>query len=143
MRNLLGLLVLSVLAAVLGYFVYERAGMRMGGSPSSLRSAHPSEEAWIVGEILRDIAEMAAHAHRVPIDSVELSQDLAPEVPLPAVQVSVRAGNLARYDGTVSLEGWLWNADNYAEVAAKWSESSESSRKSGLSPGTTRCLPRT
>jgi tetratricopeptide (TPR) repeat protein len=118
MRNLLGLLVLSVLAAVLGYFVYERVGMRMGGSPSSLRSAYPSEEAWIVGEILRDIAEMAAHAHRVPIDSVELSQDLAPEVPLPAVQVSVRAGNLARYDGTLSLEGWLWNADNYAEVAA-------------------------
>ncbi len=117
-RDRIGLLVLSVLVLVLGYFAYQRVGMRMGGSPSPLRSAYPTEEAWIVGEILRDITEMAAYAHGVPVDSVEVSQELTPGDPLPAVRIAARTGTVARYEGTLSLEGWLWNPENYAGVAA-------------------------
>ena len=44
-RNRIAALVLLLLAAVLGFFVYERLGMRMGGSPSSLRSPYATEDA--------------------------------------------------------------------------------------------------
>ncbi len=116
-RNLVAVLVLLVLAAVLGFFVYERVGMRMGGSPSSLRSRYATEEEWIVGEIVRDIAEMAAHAEGAPLDSVEVSQELTPGNPLPAVRLDVRAGALARYEGTLSFDSWLWNPESYVPMA--------------------------
>ncbi len=117
-RNRIAALVLLLLAAVLGYFVYERLGMRMGGSPSSLRSPYATEDEWIVGEIVRDIAEMAAHAQGASLDSVEVSQEHAPGNPLPAVRLDVRAGALARYEGTLSFDRWLWSPESYAPAAA-------------------------
>ena len=117
-RNRVAALVLLLLAAVLGFFVYERVGMRMGGSPSSLRSRYETEEAWIVGEIVRDIAEMAAHAEGASLDSVEVSQEHTPGNPLPAVRLDVRAGDRSRYEGTLVFDRWLWNPESYAPVAA-------------------------
>ncbi len=117
-RNRIAALVLLLLAAVLGFFVYERLGMRMGGSPSSLRSTYATEDEWIVGEIVRDIAEMAAHANAADLDSVEVSQDHAPGNPLPAVRLDVRAGAGARYEGTLSFDRWLWSPESYAPAAA-------------------------
>ncbi len=116
-RNRVAVLVLLLLAAVLGFFVYERLGIRMGGSPSSLRSAYATEEDWIVGEIVRDIAEMAAHAEAASLDSVEVSQEHAPGNPIPAARLDVRAGAGARYEGTLAFDRWLWSPESYAPAA--------------------------
>jgi tetratricopeptide (TPR) repeat protein len=118
-RNRASLIVLLLLAALLGYFVYQRLGMRMGGAPSSLRSEYSSEEEWIMGEIVRDVAEMAAYAHGLPIDSVEISQELTPGDPLPAGRFEVRLGSRPDYEGAVAPAGWIWSPESYSTLATE------------------------
>jgi tetratricopeptide (TPR) repeat protein len=57
------LLVLGVLVLGLGAIVYRQGfGWQLGGAPASLDTAWQTEEAWIAGEIVRDITEMSAYA---------------------------------------------------------------------------------
>jgi tetratricopeptide (TPR) repeat protein len=61
-RRNFGILALLTLLAVLGVIVYQRGfGTRLGGPPAKLQSAYATEAAWIVGEIVRDVAEMSAY----------------------------------------------------------------------------------
>jgi hypothetical protein len=116
-RNRAGILVLSLLAAVLGVFLYLRTGMRMGGAPSSLRSDYSTEEEWIVGEIVADIAEMGAYAHGVPSEAISISTEPGGGSPIPEVGLEVRVGVVARHRGTLSLEEGLWNPGSYRGLA--------------------------
>ena len=55
--------VLSALVVGLGAIVYRQGfGFQLGGAPASLDTAYQTEEAWIAGEIVRDITEMSAYA---------------------------------------------------------------------------------
>ena len=56
------LIVLGLLVATLSSIVYKRGfGWRLGASPARLESPYSTEEAWIVGEIVRDITEMSSY----------------------------------------------------------------------------------
>lgn len=55
--------VLSALVVGLGAIVYRQGfGWQLGGAPALLDTAYQTEEAWIAGEIVRDITEMSAYA---------------------------------------------------------------------------------
>ena len=55
--------VLGTLVIGLGGLVYRQGfGWQLGGAPASLETAWQTEEAWIAGEIVRDITEMSAYA---------------------------------------------------------------------------------
>ena len=52
----------GLLVATLSSIVYQRGfGWRLGAAPARLESPYSTEEAWIVGEIVRDITEMSAY----------------------------------------------------------------------------------
>ena len=63
------LVVLGMLLATLASVVYKRGfGWRLGAAPAALEGEYLTEEAWIVGEIVRDIAEMSAYPSPPPVD---------------------------------------------------------------------------
>jgi hypothetical protein len=58
---------LGVLVATPGSILYTRGfGWQPGAAPSPFRGGYATEEAWIVGEIVRDISEMSAFPDRLP-----------------------------------------------------------------------------
>jgi hypothetical protein len=62
MRTAVGSMLLLLLSGV-GWFLYQRgAEPKLGAPPAELKSAFHSEEEWMVGEIVRDIAEMSQFA---------------------------------------------------------------------------------
>src|SRR5574342_1098239 len=87
-RKRVEVIVLLALAVALGYFAYERIGMRMGGNPSPLISPFESEEEWVIDQVVRDLAEMAAHGRELTQDAVEVS--LARDAPGSHYRVEVR-----------------------------------------------------
>src|SRR5690349_15768230 len=55
--------VLSALVIGLATIVYRQGfGWQLGAAPASLDTPYQTEEAWIAGEIVRDITEMSAYA---------------------------------------------------------------------------------
>jgi hypothetical protein len=62
------LLLLAVLIGVLVYLANTRGiGLRLGGAPARLHGPFVTEEAWIVDDIARDIAEMSAYPAKGPV----------------------------------------------------------------------------
>jgi tetratricopeptide (TPR) repeat protein len=61
-RNVVGALLLAVLAGGLGYRFYSRGLGRLGAAPSQVTTAFRTEEQWIVGQVARDLDEMARFA---------------------------------------------------------------------------------
>jgi tetratricopeptide (TPR) repeat protein len=61
-RNAVGLAVLAVLGGALGYRLYSRGMGTLGAPPSQVATPFRTEEQWIVGEIVRDLEEMARFA---------------------------------------------------------------------------------
>jgi tetratricopeptide (TPR) repeat protein len=116
-RKRLEVLALVALAAVLGYFVSQRIGMRMGGSPSSLTSRFESEDAWILDEIVRDLAEMAVHGRGLLPDTVDVA--LERDDAAPAYRIEVRLGSLPLAARTVSLDSSAWSPASYGELAGE------------------------
>jgi tetratricopeptide (TPR) repeat protein len=58
-----------MLLATLASVVYKRGfGWRLGAAPAALEGEYLTEEAWIVGEIVRDIAEVSAYPSPAPVD---------------------------------------------------------------------------
>ena len=65
------LVILAVLLAVFASIAYSRGfGMRLGGAPASLQGPYSSEEAWVVGEIVRDISGMSLFPARLSAEPV-------------------------------------------------------------------------
>jgi hypothetical protein len=61
-RRTASILALVLLLAILARMAYTRGiGMRLGGPPAALEGAYSTEEAWIVGEIVRDVTEMSVY----------------------------------------------------------------------------------
>jgi hypothetical protein len=59
------LVILALLLAVFTHIAYTRGlGWRLGGAPAALRGPYATEEAWVVGEIARDVTEMASFPGR-------------------------------------------------------------------------------
>ena len=57
------LFVLGAVVLGLGAIVYRQGfGWQLGGAPAPLDTVYQNEEAWIAGEIVRDITEMSAYA---------------------------------------------------------------------------------
>ena len=98
--------VLLLLVGALAYFGYQRIGIRMGGTPSSIQSEFRSEEQWFLETILRDIANAAAYARDVPLDDVERELEIIPSdaLELPSVRVHVTLGSTADTERTIALE---------------------------------------
>ncbi len=119
-RSLVGIILLLVLGGVLGFYVYDRVGSRMGGTPASLKSRFATEEDWLLDEIVRDIVEMAAYSQQGNINDVSISVERVAvdnePLPLVRVEVSVR-GSSDSVSRELVLEGSLWNPQNYAELA--------------------------
>jgi hypothetical protein len=66
--RVLRLFILAVCVVVLGAIVYRQGfGWRLGAAPGALDTHYQTEEAWIAGEIVRDITEMSAYAARQPV----------------------------------------------------------------------------
>jgi tetratricopeptide (TPR) repeat protein len=121
-RKRIELAVLALLAVVLGAYVYDRIGIRMGGTPSSFQSSYASEEDWMLDTILRDLAETAAYARGIPLDEVRVVAIREPTGPLtlPLVSVGVRVGDIVTIsDRPLVLARSFWNPDNYAELAGE------------------------
>lgn len=121
MKKTIEIALLLGLVGLLGYYVYQRTGMRMGGTPSSIQSRFASEEHWMVETILRDLAEVAAFARGVPPGDVRLDYELLPAGPLelPPVRVAVRIGSVVEVARELHLERSFWTPGNYAPLAAE------------------------
>lgn len=61
-RNAVGAAVLAILLAGLGYRVFSRGMGTLGAEASQVATPFRTEEQWIVGEIVRDLEEMARFA---------------------------------------------------------------------------------
>jgi hypothetical protein len=105
------LVVLAALLATLGYLAYSRGlGWRLGGTPAAIRGPYSTEEAWLVGEIVRDVAEMASFPARLP--SAPVIQPVANQashyrVSLPATERNV----------DLDLSQDLWSPESFAPLA--------------------------
>ena len=91
------LVILALLLAAFTHIAYTRGlGWRLGGAPATLRGPYSTEEAWVVGEISRDVAEMASFPKPVsapPTVSLRLDEQLwSPEAFVPVV--SAAAGSI-------------------------------------------------
>lgn len=117
-RRLVEILVLLVLAGVLGFYVYDRLGSRMGGTPAPLDSQFATEEDWLLDEILEDLAEMAAFAHGNDLEEIEFSFERSPLEggALPLVQVEALVDGDTTLSKGLVLEGSFWNPSNYVEL---------------------------
>ena len=63
LRTRIGLGVLIVLVAALGYRVWSRGlGLRLGAPASTLAGPHRTEAQWAAAEVVTDIAEMLRYA---------------------------------------------------------------------------------
>lgn len=110
---------LVVCALLLGYYAYERIGLRMGGTPSSLLSDYATEEDWIVDTILRDLAETAALARGVPSGEVQVGYEIVRSggaMSLPSVRVDATL-DTSPSSRTVALERSFWEPESYAALA--------------------------
>lgn len=107
------LVVLVLLLAVLTHMVYTRGpGWRLGGAAAVLRGPYTSEESWVVGEIARDVTEMA----------------LFPALSAGGPTVQPVAGQPSRYRVVrpgaagpaidIDLSQQLWSPDSFAQLAA-------------------------
>jgi hypothetical protein len=103
---------LALLLAVLSHIVYTRGlGWGLGGAPAALRGPYSSEEAWVVGEIARDVTEMASFPATAPPPSVQ-----------PVAGQSARY-RVARADGAgaavdVDLSQQLWSPESFVPLVA-------------------------
>ena len=102
------LVILALLLAAFTHIAYTRGlGWRLGGAPATLRGPYATEEAWVVGEISRDVAEMASFPKPVsapPTVSLRLDQQLwSPEAFVPVVAAA--AGSITATNATVPPEG--------------------------------------
>jgi len=123
----LRLVILAALLVTLGYIGYSRGlGWRLGGSPASLRGPYPTEEAWVVGEIVRDVAEMASFPTRLPSDPA--IQPVANQASHYRVSPAGATGRNVDLD----LSQDLWSPESFAPLAAAII---------GAVPGTTRERP--
>jgi hypothetical protein len=120
-RKRIEIAVLVLLAVVLGFYVRDRLGMRMGGTTSSLESELETEEDWMLHTILRDIAVTASYARGTPIDGIDLTIDRLPTgaLTLPVAIVNVRLGDVSVQNREVPLERSFWNPGNYAGLAGE------------------------
>lgn len=104
------LVILGALVATVAAVACQRAlGWRLGAAPPKVEGAYATEEEWIVGEIVRDIAEMSAHSGG---RAVNLS--IAPSAEAGRYRISI--------DGVPSavdldLRRELWNPAAFAAVA--------------------------
>jgi len=121
-RKRIEIAILAVLAVVLGFYVHDRMGMRMGGVPSPIQSTLATEEDWMLDAILRDISVTASYARGGAIEDVELEIARVPTgaLTLPSVAVTVRLGDdTEALKRAIPLEDSFWNPSNYAGLAAE------------------------
>lgn len=77
MRTAVGATALLVLSG-LGFVLYQRfSEPKLGAPPAELKSAFRTEEEWMVGEIVRDIAEMSQFARASRFDPASVNATLA------------------------------------------------------------------
>ena len=121
MKQRIQITVLLLLVGALAYFGYQRIGIRMGGTPSSIQSEFRSEEQWFLETIVRDIANAAAYARDVPLDDVERELEIIPSdaLELPSVRVHVTLGSAADIERTIALERSFWSPENYVALATE------------------------
>jgi hypothetical protein len=91
--------VLALLLVVFATIAYTRGlGWRLGGAPASLHGPYSTEEAWVVGEISRDVTEMASFPERtsdVPAVSLDLKGRLwSPEAFAPLAAAVAGSGTV-------------------------------------------------
>ena len=120
------LVVLVLLFAVLTHIVYTRGlGWRLGGAPATLRGPYANEEAWVVGEIARDVTEMA---------SFPAKPSAAPIVqPVPGQRSRYRVSPADRAVAAVDvdLSRQLWSPESFASLAAAVAGGTASPRPPG------------
>jgi len=106
-RRSFSLVALVVLLATLGYIVYQRGfGVRLGGPPAAIQGPYKTEEAWIVGEIVQDVAEMAAYPAKPGSVTVAAAEAAG------TYQVSVGANAV-----TIDLRQELWSPAEFSRIA--------------------------
>jgi tetratricopeptide (TPR) repeat protein len=65
MGTLIKSIILSLLVAALGGIVYTRVpSLRLRATPSQVHGPYPTEESWMVNEVVRDVVEMATYPVR-------------------------------------------------------------------------------
>jgi tetratricopeptide (TPR) repeat protein len=100
------LLLLALLTVTLGAIVAKRGlGLRLGGPPAALQGPYATEEAWVVGEIVRDVAEMSLHPGRPGSVAAKTTGGWTYSVSIEAATVDV------------DLSDALWNPEQFAAVA--------------------------
>ena len=121
MRKKIELGVLGILVVVLGYYAYQRIGIRMGGTPVPVGSRFASEEHWMMDLILGDLVRAAAHIRGVSADEARFEYELMPAgaLELPDVRVDVSVGASLSSSTTLDLQSSFWASDNYVALATE------------------------
>jgi hypothetical protein len=116
-RRAISLVVLAVLLIALGWLGWSRWGS-LTASEATLQGAYPTEEAWIAGEIVRDIVEMAQYARdpNAKPDAASPSLVALTDGAGPGVTVSFR-GISGAQAATVRWTHHIWAAQDYEELA--------------------------
>jgi tetratricopeptide (TPR) repeat protein len=120
MRTAVGSVLLALLSGV-AWFLYQRGvEPKLGAPPAELKSAFHTEEEWMVGEIVRDIAEMGQFARASRFDPASVK-----------IVVSRAAGPADAWSATVTLPGravvavelplrtGVWSPAEYEPVARR------------------------
>lgn len=110
-RKITRLLIPAILATTLAGVVYTRGfGWRLGAAPVPLEGNYSTEEGWIVGEIVRDIAEMSAYPATSPVEVT-----VAPVVN-EAGKYRVAINGIAQ-SADLDLQREVWNPVAFSAVA--------------------------
>jgi hypothetical protein len=105
------LVFLAALIAVLIYIANTRGlGLRLGGAPAALHGPFATEEAWIVDDIARDIAEMDAYPARGPIKVAVTLSNVAGVYHVATAATSLQVELDLRQD--------LWSPTQFAVLAS-------------------------
>jgi tetratricopeptide (TPR) repeat protein len=107
------IVILAVVVAIFAHMAYSRGfGMRLGGAPASLEGPYSTEEAWIIGEIVSDIAEMS---------SFPATLSAAPAItaiPNQAFRYRVSAAQGSNASTDLDLTQDVWAPESFVPVAA-------------------------
>lgn len=116
----MGATLLALLSGV-GWFLYQRAfEPKLGAPPAELKSAFHTEEEWMVGEIVRDIAEMGqfARASRFDPASVKVVVTKATAA-ADAWSATVTLPGRAAVAVDLPLRTGVWSPAEYEPLARK------------------------
>ena len=107
MRKRISWFALLFIAVALSVVVYTRyPSVQLRAASSRLKGPYPTEEAWIVNEIVRDVVEMAAYPAKATIPAVASASDDG------QYRVSFPSGPVE-----LDLRDDLWSPDRFAAVA--------------------------